>query len=133
MKKHEFSNLSDSIYQMSPNSIDPVSGRKICACGRYCVDFNSAGYSENFLLNPKQRFLTAIPGIYITAEIGDKADFGKLFEPFGEVKSVTLAPINLRKGTRRGGFGFVTFVNKEDAQQAMDTLNVSEKTRVNIH
>ncbi|WJX68335.1 hypothetical protein P8452_52713 [Trifolium repens] len=127
---------------------DPVSGGKYC-CDRKAVDFPGGNFPRGTLWNPKYRFLSAIPGMlvpsfawpfvdemtaksndktlvvsHITREIRKETDFLKLFEPFSEVSSVKLAPLD-PEGTCHGGFGFVTFVNKEDAQKAMDTLNVS--------
>ncbi|MCI57308.1 eukaryotic translation initiation factor 3 subunit G-like, partial [Trifolium medium] len=58
----------------------------------------------------------------ITREIREEADFLKLFEPFGEVSSAKLAPAR-HDGTVLGAVGFVTFVSKEDAERAMNTLN----------
>jgi translation initiation factor 3 subunit G len=68
----------------------------------------------------------------ITRELDNKdTDFLNLFQPFGEVTSATLCPLT-RKGNIRGGFGFVTFVTKEDAQKAINTLNGSaQHGRVN--
>jgi translation initiation factor 3 subunit G len=140
---------------------DPVSGAKICkACRRYycdrnAVDFPVGNCPRGTLWDPKNRFLTAIPGMlvpsfawpfvdemtaksddktlvvsHITREIRKETDFLELFERFGEVSSAKLAPLD-PEGTRRGGFGFVTFVNKEDAQKAMDTLNASPLGRDN--
>jgi translation initiation factor 3 subunit G len=138
------------------NHPDPVSGVKICkACGRYYCDRKAVDFPRGTLFNPKYRFLTAIPGMlvpsfawpfvdemtaksddktlvvsHITREIRKETDFLELFERFGEVSSVKLAPLD-PEGTCHGGFGFVTFVNKEDAQKAMDTLNASPLGRDN--
>ncbi|MCI25684.1 eukaryotic translation initiation factor 3 subunit G-like, partial [Trifolium medium] len=41
------------------------------------------------------------------------------------VSSVKLAPLFVEPDSRLGDFGFVTFVNKEDAERAMEELNAS--------
>ncbi|GLT66998.1 hypothetical protein SLA2020_393350 [Shorea laevis] len=48
-------------------------------------------------------------------------DLHELFRPFGAVSRVYVA-IDQKTGTSRG-FGFVNFVNKEDAQRAINKLN----------
>ncbi|KAK8601626.1 hypothetical protein V6N13_058690 [Hibiscus sabdariffa] len=50
-----------------------------------------------------------------------EADLHELFRPFGAVSRVYVA-IDQKTGMSRG-FGFVNFVNKEDAQRAINKLN----------
>jgi translation initiation factor 3 subunit G len=54
---------------------------------------------------------------HITYAIKEDAELLELFQPFGEVSSATL------RSALGGRFAFVTFVNKEDAEKAMNTLN----------
>jgi hypothetical protein len=97
---------------------------------------------DDTLSNPKSQFYTAIPGMvvnrkqwpfvdemiaksddktlvvsHITYAIKEDAELLELFQPFGEVSSATL------RSALGGRFAFVTFVNKEDAEKAMNTLN----------
>ncbi len=46
------------------------------------------------------------------------------FEAFGEVEDAVI--INDRETGRSRGFGFVTFVNDDDAQKAIDGMNDKE-------
>lgn len=48
----------------------------------------------------------------------------KSFEQFGEIESVRV--VTDRATGRSRGFGFVTFVQKEDAQNAIDQMNGTE-------
>ncbi|PNX85811.1 eukaryotic translation initiation factor 3 subunit g-like protein, partial [Trifolium pratense] len=56
--------------------------------------------------------------------ITDDSQFPELFKPFGEVVSANLAAVD-PECSRHRGFGFVKFVNMEDAQQAIHKLNDS--------
>lgn len=51
-------------------------------------------------------------------------DMRKLFSPYGEIEEVKL--IIDRMTGRSKGFGFVKFVNEEDAARAMEELNDKE-------
>ena len=51
-------------------------------------------------------------------------DMRKLFSPYGELEDVKL--IIDRMTGRSKGFGFVKFVNEEDAARAMEELNDKE-------
>ncbi|GAU36910.1 hypothetical protein TSUD_331830 [Trifolium subterraneum] len=122
----------------------PTYGCITCTCGPSCGDRKSPppDYYPAFFPLPGNHL---IPNLHwpiveelnaksddktlmvtnITHELNNKdTDFLNLFKPFGEVCSATLAPAT-RDLRIRGGYGFVTFVNKEDAQKAMDTLNGS--------
>ncbi len=48
----------------------------------------------------------------------------RAFEPFGEVSDAKV--ITDRETGRSRGFGFVTFANSADAQQAIDKMNEAE-------
>jgi RNA recognition motif-containing protein len=60
----------------------------------------------------------------LSHEINDDTCFLELFKPFGEVISANLA-VRDPEHNRGGLFGFVTFVTKEGAEQAIRTLNGS--------
>ncbi len=45
----------------------------------------------------------------------------RAFEPFGDVREATV--IRDRDSGRSRGFGFVTFVSRQEAQKALDELN----------
>lgn len=47
----------------------------------------------------------------------------RTFDPFGEVREATV--VRDRDSGRSRGFGFVTFVSRQEAQKALDTLDGS--------
>jgi RNA recognition motif-containing protein len=51
-------------------------------------------------------------------------DLKKMFEEFGEIEDCVIITDN--KTRRSKGFGFVTFVNSEDAKDAVDSMNEKE-------
>jgi hypothetical protein len=128
-----------------PCNATPTYGCITCACGPSCGDIKKRKRSVDdkpfhFITGKWMVPSTMWPFVeemkaksddktlvvtHITREINNETDFLKLFQPFGEVRSATLAPI-APDDTLRGGFGFVTFVTKEDAVQAMNTLNGSD-------
>ena len=57
-------------------------------------------------------------------------DLRDLFAPHGEIESVKL--ITDRDSGRSKGFGFVKFVNEDDAQNALEALNEQEVDGRNI-
>jgi RNA recognition motif-containing protein len=65
----------------------------------------------------------------LSHEINDDTCFLELFKPFGEVISANLA-VRDPEHNRGGLFGFVTFLTKEAAKQAIRTLNGGSDQRI---
>jgi RNA recognition motif-containing protein len=60
----------------------------------------------------------------------EEAEIQRLFEQFGEVKSVRI--IKDKETGQSKGFGFVEMENKEDAMKALERLNGHELNGRNI-
>lgn len=54
----------------------------------------------------------------------NEEDMREVFAPYGEIESVRL--ITDKFSGRSKGFGFVKFVNEEDAEKALEELNGKE-------
>ncbi|KAK2410902.1 eukaryotic translation initiation factor 3G1 [Trifolium repens] len=125
---------------------------KRCVCGRYCYDDecyeDTSGFEgypsaesryygemlsmmvpsymypfvDKMAAKPDDKTLVVISNI--TCDIRDDDVFLELFKQYGEVISANLLPA-LPGTSFLGEIGFVTFVSKEDAEQAMYALNGS--------
>ncbi|EPX75073.1 single-stranded telomeric binding protein Tgc1 [Schizosaccharomyces octosporus yFS286] len=82
----------------------------------------SAAESPKETTNQEQDFRVFVGRLNTSTK---KSEIRSLFETVGAVRKVTIPFRRVRRGTRLvpSGIAFVTFVNEEDVQKAIDTLN----------